>query len=336
MGNGIISIQASLTELERSQKVREALLSNYNHAVRDVGHYAIELDPQATSEFRSHVAALADEIATARMEVVMDSPGTLRALLRDFRDKGTRYIVDMRDELAGTARALEEILESLSQTDGDHETRLRASLSRLREISASPVAGPLGTAVASAADTIEDSIEQMKKQHQLTVSQFMTEIRVLHRRIDSLETAATVDNLTRLANRAEMTERIRASAPSAFCVVLIGLRGLLRAEVQFGKEVGEQLAAAFAKRLANSVPTPSATGRWGAEEFITIVSLKKSEALALGKRISENLSGSYACLKMGKSVRPTLQLTVGIIDAGPGDSADRILQRIDLFFGARS
>ena len=36
--------------------------------------------------------------------------------------------------------------------------------------------------------------------------------------------------------------------------------------------------------------------------------VKKSDALATGKWITEHLSGSYACLNAGKTVRPALHL----------------------------
>ena len=48
---------------------------------------------------------------------------------------------------------------------------------------------------------------------------------------------------------------------------------------------------------------------------------KKSEALASAKWITEHLSGAYACLKGGKTVRPAVQLTVGSSgDRGPRET----------------
>jgi GGDEF domain-containing protein len=129
-----------------------------------------------------------------------------------------------------------------------------------------------------------------------------------------------------------MTERMRA-ASSDYCLLLITVRGILRSEVQFGKEVGGELAAAFAKRLRNSVPPEATAGRWSTEEFVVMASFKKNEAMALAKWISEHLSGSYSCLKEGKTVRPGLQPSVGIVEAGAKDSVESILRRIDLFFG---
>ena len=325
----MISIQSSLTELERSHQARRTVLECYCDAVNNIAHYALELDEAVTREYKGHLSALAEEIRASGPESLPNSRATLRSLLRDFRDRSAAYVANLRDELTGTARALEEILDSLNQSDGDHETRLRSALKALRQVAASE------PAVVKAADSIEESVDAMRKQHQLSVTQFMTEIRMLHKRIDTLEAAASIDQLTNLANRCEMMERIRLAAGKEYCLLLLNARGLLRAEVQFGKEVSEELAAAFAKRLRNSVKAQSEASRWGAEEFVVKVEGKKSDAMALGKWINENLSGQYVCLKAGKTVRPTLQVAVGVVDATAGEEPDRVFRRVDLFFGER-
>jgi GGDEF domain-containing protein len=128
-----------------------------------------------------------------------------------------------------------------------------------------------------------------------------------------------------------MTERIKLSVSGEFCLLLIGAHGLLRAEVLHGKEVGEELAAAFAARLRNSLAADAVAGRWNAEEFVAMVKMKKAEAIALGKGITNNLSGAYACLKAGKAVRPSLQASVGVVDTLANETSDRILQRIEAY-----
>ena len=190
--------------------------------------------------------------------------------------------------------------------------------------------------ISTAADSIERSLEEVRKQHQLTTSQFLVEIRMLHKRIDALETAASVDEVTRLATREELAERIRSSETGQYCLVLIGARGLRRAEVQFGKEVGEELSGAFAKRLRASLPISAVIGRWGPEEFVAMLLAKKSEALASAKWITEHLSGAYACLKSGKTVRPTVQLTVGVVETAVHEQPERIIERIGLFLVGQS
>jgi diguanylate cyclase (GGDEF)-like protein len=291
----------------------------------------LELDGTIAQQFHSNMGALANEIAVERWNVLEDSRATLRALLREYRDRCAASVANLRDELAGTTRALEEILDALNQTDGDHELRLRSTLGTLRQVAAADTTGALGSIVAGAADSIEQSVEQLKKQHQLSISQFMAEIRVLHQRIDSLEKAASLDQLTTLYNRAEMIERIKLSTPGEYCLLLISVRGLLRAEVQFGRDVGQELTAAFAKRLRNCISTDATAARWSAEEFVVMVKLKKTEAVTLAKWITDNLSGTYACLKNGKAVRPSVQVSLAIVETAANEPTDRVLQRIEGF-----
>jgi diguanylate cyclase (GGDEF)-like protein len=332
----MISIQSSLTELERSLQIRAAVLDCYVLAIKNIAHYAVELDEELTGPHRKYLETLATAVATGTSEAVSDSGANLRGLLRDYRDKAGQYLANLRDELAGTARTLQEILESLSQADGDHETNLRAALGKLRQIAATPGSAALGTVISTAADSIENSLEQLRQQHQLTTSQFLVEIRMLHKRIDTLEAAAAIDEITRFATRKELAERIRATPAGQYCLLLVGARGLRRAEVQFGKEVGEALAGAFAKRLRNSLPTSAVIARWGHEEFAAMITANKAEAMASAKWINEHLSGAYACLKSGKTVRPALQLTVGVVETSAQDTPERIVERIGVFLVGQS
>ncbi len=330
----MISIQSSLNELDRAVQLREGLLDCYLNAIKNCASYAIEFDDEITSEHRKHLRSLADEVSFGEASFVLESRASLRNLLRDYRDKGAQYLHGLRDELSGTARALEEILDSLSESDGDHESRLRATVQKLRDTAGSPEAGAIGQLLRNSATDIEQSVEQMRKQHQVTISQFQIEIRMLHKRIDSLEANAAVDELTRFSNRADMENRIKAATPGEFCLLLVSARGLRRAEVQFGPPIAEELAGAFSKRLRNSLPPNAAIARWGNEEFVAMVNAGKSEAIASAKWITEHLSGVYACLHCGKTVRPALQLNVGVVDTVAGETHDAILDRIGIFLTA--
>jgi GGDEF domain-containing protein len=327
----MISIQSSLNELDRAHQIREGLLDCYLSAIKNCANYAIELDEDATAKHRKYLRTLGEEVACGENSIVLESRAILRNLLRDFRDKGSQYLATLRDELANTARTLEEVLESLSQSDGDHESRLRKTIQNLREIADGAEGQALAPVLRNAASTIEQSVEQMRKQHQVTVSQFQIEIRMLHKRIDSLEAAASVDELTRFLNRAEMESSIRNATPGEYCLLLVSARGLRRAEVQFGPPVAEELEGAFAKRLRNSVPPQSVIARWGREEMVALLPTKKSEAVASGKWITEHLSGPYPCLCSGKTVRPVLQLNVGVVDTVTSESPDAVLTRIGIF-----
>ncbi|MGA2722921.1 MAG: GGDEF domain-containing protein [Bryobacteraceae bacterium] len=326
------SIQNSLNELERCHGARDMLLDCYLMAIRNVAHYAIELDDEITAPHRQYLTALAGEVASAQPEALAESRATLRSLLRDYRGKAAQYLSALRDELAGTARALQEILNSLAQADGDHEVQLRGALGRLREISKSPDGSAVRAALLATADSIEQSLEQIRKQHQFTVSQFLVEIRMLHKRIDLLETAASLDDLTKLFKRDEMERQICAAPGGKLCLLLVRVSGFRQAERQFNREVATELAAAFGKRLRNSLRPSTTIGRWSEEGFIAMLSVEKPEAMASAKWVTEHLAGAYACLLKGKTVHPSLQVSVAVVDNQPGDPPERTLKRVQEFF----
>jgi GGDEF domain-containing protein len=325
------SIQNSLTELERCQAARDVVLDCYLTAIRNVAHYTIELDDEISTPHRQYLTALAGELGSAQPEALVESRSTLRALLRDYRDQAAKYLATLREELAGTARALQVILDSLAQTDSDHELRLRTELGRLREISGSLEESAARSAILAAADSIERSIEQIRQQHRLTVSQFLVEIRMLHKRIDLLETAASLDDLTKLFKRDEIERQIGSAPGGKLCLLLVRASGFRQAEQQFHREVAVGLAAAFSKRLRNSLPPGATIGRWSEEGFIAMLSMETPEAMASAKRVADHLSGSYACLERGKTVHPSLQASVVVVEQQPGDPPERTLQQVQEF-----
>jgi GGDEF domain-containing protein len=320
----MLSIRHSLDELEASDRARALALDCYVSAIRNTAQYAIELDDSLTGPHRKYLRALAAEVSSAKPDCLEDSRATFRGLLRDYRDKAARYISGLREELACSAGALQQILSSFCQADTDHEKRIRGALGRLHSIPSQADTGVLRAAMLDAAGVIEQSLEEIRKEHQVTISQFQVEIRNLHKRIDELESAAAIEDLTKLFTRRETEERVRAAPETGGCLLLIRARGLRV------PAVATELSAAFARRLRNSLPSGTVVGRWSAEEFVALVPLGKPETIALGKKIAEQLSGAYACLQDGKTVRPTIQLGVAVV-AGAGETAERLIERVQAF-----
>ena len=328
----MISLRESVSELDRFYQIRKNTLECYVAAIRSVAHYAVDLDDKSTEVYRGHLENLASEVSGDDANILAESRATLRGLLRDYRDKAAKFIAGLRDELATSAQALEKILLSFAQADGDSEAKLHAALRGLRATAASPACAGARVAVSSAADSIEQGVEQMRQQHQLAAAQFQAEIQLLHKRIDQLETAAKIDDLSKLFSRAEIEERIGGAAGQAYGLLLMRVSGLRAAEVQFNAAVAAELSGAFGRRLRNCLPASAVIGRWGGEQFIAMLSLPKRELLAASKGISENLSGAYSCLKDGKTVRPSIHVSVAVLDSEAAEAADRTFARVREFF----
>jgi GGDEF domain-containing protein len=319
----MISLLNSISELEKSQQNRDLALECYLSAIRNMAQYAVELGPETTALHRKYLEDVAQQVSIGTADALNKSRAMVRGLLRDYCDQSTHYLGSQRQELSDAAAALERTLEALSQTDDDHGVQLRGAIARLRAISGD--AKSVRETVFSVASSMEASLEQMRKQHDLTAAQSVIEIRMLHKRIDTLENAASIDKLTQLFSREEMEARIRSLDAATMSILLLKAGGLGAAEAQFGADVSEQLAGAFAKRLRHIMPPTAVIGRWSEEVFMAMLQADKPEASALAKRISESLAGTYACQKAGKTVRPAVHLRLGVVDPR-ADGAERVLQ----------
>jgi len=324
----MISIQESMQALERADRLRVLILDCYVTAIRNASHYAIEIEEPLTGPFRRHLETLASELAGDSPEDLDRSRATLRALLRDYRDKAGEYLSRLREELAGSAQALQELVHSLCSSAGDHEKHVKEALLRLRAVGGSPEAATVAPALLGAVDAIENGLEEIHKQHQFTVSQLHSEIRVLQRRIDSLEAAAAVDSLTQLLRRSQIEDRIRNSAPGSFCLLLMQVNGMQ------APDVAAELAGAVSKRLKNCLPPAAMIGRWAEDQFVAMLSANKLETIAKATWVAEHLSGVYTCVYEGKTVRPALQVSVAVVDSA-SETPERTLERVNGFFSSR-
>jgi GGDEF domain-containing protein len=329
----MISIQQSISDLEKSDQLRTLALECYIAALDNMAHYTVELDDSITVPHRKYLAELAAQVTQAQPAALAESRSTLRGLLRDYRDRAAQYLGGLRDQLTSTARALQEMVEALSQCDSDHAVTLRGALVRLREAVKSPEASAVRSVVVAVADTIEVSLEQIRKQHQFTVSQFQTELRLLHRRIDSLETAAAIDEATKFSNRRFLTEYLGSLPAATAAFLLLKVAGLAQARAGFGPAVVEDLVATFGRRLRNTLPKDAVVGRWSEQDFLAIVPSGRPTDAILSQRVADHLSTPYACMMSGKVVRIPLEVRVEYLAGTAGNSAREILARVAEAFG---
>lgn len=322
----MISIQDSVTDLEKAERARDLALECYLGAVQGAAQYAVELEEKLTGSYRQHLAAAAADIAGGTEADLRASRGTVGALFRDYHDRAACYLSGLREELAGTVRALQDILVSLCESDGDHEHHLREAVVRLRAASCTPEGAPLRAVLLAASESIEHSLEEMRKSHQLTTAQFQVEIRTLHKRIDNLESVAAIDKLAQMFTGREIEARVSAPPPAGFRLLVIRVNGL-RAPA-----VAAEVAGAFVKRLHDALPTETPVGRWNADGFVAFLDINRPEAIARGRKVAEQLSVAYACLQNGRKVNTVIQLGVAVVDTS-GESGARVLSHIKEFLG---
>jgi GGDEF domain-containing protein len=321
-----------MTELEKLHALQIALLDSYTAVLRDMEQYAVEIDAEITPAYRRHMAEIAVELGSrAGIEDLAATRSVVRNELRDYRDRAAAVLSGLRRDLAEKVEALQAIVEAMASADGDHEERLQKAILGLRKLASTPAAEPVRPALIEATTHIEVSIEEIKRQNSLTVGQFMVEIKTLHKRIETLEIAGRKDVLTGLFSRVEMEGRISAEIDlrAGFCLLLVRICNLPLIQRQFGAAIRADVVSAFAKRMNGGLPENTVMGRWSEDRFQALPAIGKTESMALAKRLTQHISGTYVCMDNGKPLRPSLQVNVSVLDHAPGNSYESLLARIN-------
>jgi diguanylate cyclase (GGDEF)-like protein/PAS domain S-box-containing protein len=156
---------------------------------------------------------------------------------------------------------------------------------------------------------------------------------------ERMEWRALHDDLTGLANRALLCERLEGHGAAAdgtdgdggrYAVLYCDLDGFKAVNDRYGHHVGDALLVAAAARLSGVVREPDLVSRWGGDEFVVL-----AEGLdgALLQEFAERLRGAIAAPfslldETGSPITVEVTLSVGVSLAG--SSARKALRMADL------
>jgi GGDEF domain-containing protein len=217
----------------------------------------------------------------------------------------------------------------MSEAESGPESQLRKGIEAVRDLAQDPT-DPFGEALRGSAEAIQQALDQFRQEQQLTISQFLSEITLLQKRIDSLEEAASTKELEDVLGRGETEAWIR-SAKMQGSLLLLSARGIGQATAQYGEALGRQLTAEFVKRLRGSLWPEAFIGAWSAEEFVIATPAPKEEARRTARLITEQLSVSYTFILGMRSIGVPLEASVAVLDLNANEKAEITLHRIKLF-----
>jgi diguanylate cyclase (GGDEF)-like protein len=155
----------------------------------------------------------------------------------------------------------------------------------------------------------------------------------LHRVADQLTRMAFVDQLTGLANRARLGERLgfalgAAAGPRQHGVALIDIDRFAILNDRLGREAGNQILQVVARRLEDDVRTGELLVRVSDDCFgVLLEDIPDTySAVAVAERLR-----SAACGPLGpEHGNIDITASAGVVVAEPGDDTDIVLRRADL------
>ncbi|MDX1756368.1 MAG: GGDEF domain-containing protein [Marinobacter sp.] len=149
----------------------------------------------------------------------------------------------------------------------------------------------------------------------------------------SHERAARTDELTGLANRRDMHQRLLAEhsryqrSGHHFSIALIDLDWFKRINDEFGHDAGDIALQRFARLLQKLVRQTDLAARWGGEEFLVLLpDTSLLQALSLAERLRAEVTQADFHFR-GRALPVTISAGVGSITQA--DSINQLLQQVD-------
>lgn len=328
----MISLRKAATELERLEELQQTLAKCYGLAIRSSAEYAVELDPRSTEYFRQRLLALDAQCSQASAPDHYNAvQASLRGELRSYRDQAREQMTRMRKDLHNAAAAMKVFAENVSSSGEDCELELRQEVERLEALTAIDDIEQIRGGIEAATGTILRSYSQLRRSHQLVVTQLQDEIRTLHQAMDNERSRMDRDHASGAWGRQKFNERIehllRNNEP--FCVLLVSTRNLRRLERQYSPPVITEALRGLVQQFDGILGGEAMIGRWSEDLFGAILEMDPSGAMQLSTEINRKLSMSYPVWTTGVAQMLTLETSTGIVDRRRDSDPAKFYRKLD-------
>ena len=148
---------------------------------------------------------------------------------------------------------------------------------------------------------------------------------------ESIEALSRRDVLTGLASRRWLDEVLEREAERAqryaipFCVVMADVDHFKTINDSFGHAVGDQVLKAVAEGLAGAARMTDVVGRYGGDEFLTML---PNTALEPAREVAERMRARISGVPLTFRPEP-LTTSIGVAQWVPGDTVASLVERAD-------
>ena len=328
----MISLRKAATELERLEELQQTLAKCYGLAIKSSAEYAVELDPNSTEYFRQRLQLLDAQCGQASAPEHYNAvQASLRGELRNYRDQAREQMSRMRKDLQNAAAAMKVFAESVTGSGDDCELQLRQEVERLEALAASDDIEQIRCGIESATGAIVRSYSQLRRSHQLVVTQLQDEIRTLHQAMDNERSRMDRDHASGAWNRQKLNERIEhlLQRNDPFCVLLVSARNLRRLERQYSSAVITDALRTLVQQFDDILGGEAMIGRWSEDVFSAILDMDPSSAMALSAEINRKLSMSFPVWTSGVAQMLTIETSSGIVDRRRDSDPSKFYRKLE-------
>jgi diguanylate cyclase (GGDEF)-like protein len=228
--------------------------------------------------------------------------------------------------------ALARTAESVGNRDQGFSNHYRELVGRLEEIADLNDLAQIRSSILKSASELKSTVDHLTRNHRQLIDQLRSEISDYAAKLKAAEPIAFKDELTGMANRRILEDRIRLNIASSqeFCIVMLDVNQLKEVNAKHGRTAGDDLLKQFAKELRMNTRASDLVGRWGGGEFVIVLAGDAQSTKAYLGRMQDWVFGKYTVSEPGhRALEIRVDASVGTAEWRAGMSVEQLIAEAD-------
>jgi diguanylate cyclase (GGDEF)-like protein len=311
-----------------------ALLVAYRAVLLDIGKNSLRACAAVGDETQQALIGLETTLGgKLTPELIQQVQANAEKELSKWGGRTTDYFKAKANEVKEILIVLAKTAESVGERDQRYAKRFTELTSQLRTIADLEDFGQVRQSLVQRATELKGYVEQMTEESKKSVAMLQAEVSTYENKLKEAEQLAMRDDLTGLANRRNVEERIewRISHRENFTLVVLDLNGFKAVNDSYGHLAGDSLLKQFAQELRGSIRSTDLVGRWSGDEFVIVLDCDLASAKAQVERLAKWVFGEYPVEPgPGKpEIKIHVDAAVGIAMWRFGETLQQVIERAD-------
>jgi diguanylate cyclase (GGDEF)-like protein len=316
-----------------SDDLGSVMLECYRAALLAIGKAAVQNCPPLGGYLERNLQGLEHRLSVdPSKELIKLTEKQLEVQLNEWGVRTSGHFKAQADEVKELLITLARTAESLGSRDEGFSGKITVLTDRLAKIADLQDLSQIRSSIKERVAELKSSVDQMNRDNRQLVAHLKAEVSTYETRLKSAESLALIDQLTNIANRRSIEERIHSNIEvgNNFCVAMIDLNDFKEINDTYGHSAGDELLKQFAAELKNEARSSDLTGRWGGDEFLVVLSGDLTAAQAHLERVQRWIFGKYKIQTESKEpIVIQMGGSVGIAEWRKGQTIKALIDEAD-------
>jgi diguanylate cyclase (GGDEF)-like protein len=325
---GVLAAEPDTSELF------QATYESYRSLLLAMGKTAIQISPAMGSDFETNLQSLERRVSTnIAPESIRQVESQVEVHVQEWGSRISDHLKAKADEVREVLVALAKTAESVGYRDQSYASQFKEVTGRIAQIANLDDLTEIRSSLVKRVSELKTSVDQMNRDSRELVAQLRAEVSIYETKLKSAEQLSLRDQLTHVANRRSIEERIRWSIESKqkFSVVMLDLNGFKQVNDSHGHLAGDDLLKQFAIELQSNTRSGDLVGRWGGDEFIIVLACDAAGAKSHIDRIKEWVFGKYTLIERPgcEGLVVHVEASIGLAEWSTGKTLEDVIGAAD-------